>query len=446
MGCCCCKQLLSIVLLVIVVLVQGLDNIDDVETKHNRKNLVNQYSMFPYPMRERTDSFGINSVDLPTVSYWCFEGRYSSVWRRPDLRILDAGGGTGDSTLTLAQQLHDIGNLDARIVHLDLSPTSQAITKERAEYHEIGHMVEFALGSFLDEDLMASLGTFDFIVCHGVLHHQADPGAGLRALKLALRPGGAINIMVYGDLGRTGIYDVQRMMRLMKESESSDEQWSPQLDEQEEVDSLRDLLGALPETSRVRRNEPFWESVEGEVATGAGAFDLFLHSQDRAYTVRELYEWVEGEAGLTMVGFNEGGLYKPALWLSPSASDELLERVNDLDERRKMDMAELLHGAIQRHSFYVEDGEKREIPEVMPMAIPCLPRRGQIHMDFDIIKQHNDFTVDVSMDVSYASSVLPKPTMVEYKKVSALIQYPWIFGDCQKTFTDIWRGLPEDLH
>jgi hypothetical protein len=60
-------------------------------------------------------------------------------------------------------------------------------------------------------------------------------------------------------------------------------------------------------------------------------------------------------------------------------------------------------------------------------------------MDFDIIKQHNDFTVDVSMDVSYASSVLPKPTMVEYKKVSALIQYPWIFGDCQKTFTDIWR-------
>ena len=300
------------------------------------------------------------------------------MWRRPDLRILDAGGGTGDSTLTLAQQLHDIGNLDARIVHLDLSPTSQAITKERAEYHEIGHMVEFALGSFLDEDLMASLGTFDFIVCHGVLHHQADPGAGLRALKLALRPGGAINIMVYGDLGRTGIYDVQRMMRLMKESESSDEQWSPQLDEQEEVDSLRDLLGALPETSRVRRNEPFWKSVEGEVATGAGAFDLFLHSQDRAYTVRELYEWVEGEAGLTMVGFNEGGLYKPSLWLSPSASDELLERVNDLDERRKMDMAELLHGAIQRHSFYVEDGEKREIPEVMPMAIPCLPRRGQV--------------------------------------------------------------------
>ena len=60
-------------------------------------------------------------------------------------------------------------------------------------------------------------------------------------------------------------------------------------------------------------------------------------------------------------------------------------------------------------------------------------------MNLDIIEQHDDFTVDISIDVSYASSVLPTPTMVEYKHVSALFQYPWIFGNCQKTFTDIWR-------
>jgi len=37
-------------------------------------------------------------------------------------------------------------------------------------------------------------------------YHLADPDAGLRALRAALRPGGARYLMVYAPYGRTGVY------------------------------------------------------------------------------------------------------------------------------------------------------------------------------------------------------------------------------------------------
>ena len=56
---------------------------------------------------------------------------------------------------------------------------------------------------------------------------------------------------------------------------------------------LRALLAALPPTSRLRqRTASFMEAVVGEAGSFAGAVDLFLHSQDRAYTVGQLFDWV----------------------------------------------------------------------------------------------------------------------------------------------------------
>jgi 2-polyprenyl-3-methyl-5-hydroxy-6-metoxy-1,4-benzoquinol methylase len=42
-----------------------------------------------------------------------------------------------------------------------------------------------------------------------VLHHLADPDAGLRALRSVLKPEGAIDLMVYARYGRTGISMLQ---------------------------------------------------------------------------------------------------------------------------------------------------------------------------------------------------------------------------------------------
>ena len=77
--------------------------------------------------------------------------------------------------------------------------------------------------------------TFDQIVCTGVLHHLADPAAGLAALRDVLRPDGAMHLMVYAPYGRTGIYMLQEFCRRIG-IEATD-------------DGIRDLvaaLGALP--------------------------------------------------------------------------------------------------------------------------------------------------------------------------------------------------------
>src|SRR5277367_4580613 len=55
--------------------------------------------------------------------------------------------------------------------------------------------------------------TFDQIVCTGVLHHLADPDAGLAALRGVLKPDGAMHLMVYAPYGRTGIYMLQEFCR-----------------------------------------------------------------------------------------------------------------------------------------------------------------------------------------------------------------------------------------
>jgi SAM-dependent methyltransferase len=52
-------------------------------------------------------------------------------------------------------------------------------------------------------------GKFDFVNCIGVLHHLASPLAGLQSLNTVLKPDGGMNLMVYGELGRRGIYDFQ---------------------------------------------------------------------------------------------------------------------------------------------------------------------------------------------------------------------------------------------
>ena len=70
-----------------------------------------QYEHHPYPARNPKDEtkrlITGSPGHLDEVNHYLFAGRLD--WRRP-LRILFAGGGTGDGTLMLAQQLADRGS------------------------------------------------------------------------------------------------------------------------------------------------------------------------------------------------------------------------------------------------------------------------------------------------------------------------------------------------
>jgi SAM-dependent methyltransferase len=57
---------------------------------------------------------------------------------------------------------------------------------------------------------------FDYINCIGVLHHLPSPLDGLRALEAVLKPDGGMGLGLYAATGRTGVYDAQKIVKILE--------------------------------------------------------------------------------------------------------------------------------------------------------------------------------------------------------------------------------------
>lgn len=304
-----------------------------------------QYEALPYPARDPQDEkkrlVQTWLEDLPMVNHYGFAGRQSF---KNGFRALVAGGGTGDATVYLAEQLRAIGAQDAQVVHLDMSTASIAIAKERATIRGLDN-IAWVHDSLLNlPQLAETLGHFDYINCSGVLHHLADPDAGFKALQSVLKPRGVMGLMVYATIGRTGIYQMQELMRLVN---------GEGLDAPRKIANTRDVLASLPRSNWFARGE----ELQHDHKTGdAGIYDLLLHTQDRAYTVGELFDWLgSGGHGLHLA-FSDvqrgRAPYLPHMVLG-AKPPAMSAHLRQLPLRRQYEIAELLAGNIITHSFYV---------------------------------------------------------------------------------------------
>lgn len=327
-----------------------------------------QYEAYPYPVRDPRDETKHLHVVSPSqlfqLNHFVFGGRRDlSI----PLRVLVAGGGTGDAAIMLGQQMTDAG-VQGTIVHLDLSATSQNIARERARARAL-HNIEFVQGSLLDVGELG-LGTFDYIDCCGVLHHLEDPLAGLRALVSVLAPDGGLGIMVYGELGRIGVYHMQEMLRTLAPVED---------DASARISTAKRLIKALPPTNWFVRNG---QLADHETGDDAGIYDLLLHSQDRAYRVPELAE-MTANAGLRITGLIPLADYDPARLLKSPA---LSKRLAGIDWLQRAAFAELLAGNLKKHVFYAVRSDNSVLPPSPgdPAAVPVLldvsPQEAAKHM------------------------------------------------------------------
>ena len=143
-----------------------------------------QYEAFPYPERDPEDEKTRLITGSPShpleMDHFLWRGRRD--WSQP-LRVLVAGGGTGDGLIQLATLLDKAGAA-AEITYLDLSTASRAVAEARARVRGLTN-ISFHTASLLDA---AEYGAFDYIDCCGVLHHLPDPAEGFRALRAALAP------------------------------------------------------------------------------------------------------------------------------------------------------------------------------------------------------------------------------------------------------------------
>ncbi|MGQ9364740.1 methyltransferase [Azospirillum sp. ST 5-10] len=293
--------------------------------------LRDQYEAYPYPARDPADErkrlVAGSPSHLDEVVHYVFAGRLE---RTRPLRVLVAGGGTGDGTIMIAQQMADAGQA-GRVTYLDLSEAAMAVARARAEARGLTN-IDFRRGSLLD---LGGLGPFDYVDCCGVLHHLDDPPAGLRALAAALAPDGGMGIMVYAPLGRTGVYPLQAALRSMTAG----------LAPAEQVALARRLIAHLPATNWLKRN-PFITDHQG---ADANLYDLLLHSCDRPYTVPELAGLAES-AGMTLCALIEPARYEPSHWVK---DPRLLKRLEGLGWLERAAWAEQVCGSMTKHIAYL---------------------------------------------------------------------------------------------
>lgn len=256
---------------------------------------------------------------------------------RADRKILIAGCGTSQAAR------HAMMEPEARITAIDISETSLRHTRDLRAKHDIRNLRLHRLAIERIEELGE---TFDQIVCTGVLHHLSDPDAGLRSLRNVLTVDGAMHVMVYAPYGRAGVYMMQDYCRLLgigvRDAELRD------LSE-----TIQALSSDHPIAGVLKRAKDF--------AQPDALADALLNPQDRAYSVSQLYEWLE-RCGLKFGRWHEQAPYLPqcgAIARTPHAA-----RLTALPSTAQHAAMELLRGTMDRHGFitYRDDREREPQP------------------------------------------------------------------------------------
>ncbi|MEC4818174.1 MAG: class I SAM-dependent methyltransferase [Scytonema sp. PMC 1069.18] len=295
--------------------------------------------------------------------------------QKQDIRILDAGCGTGVGTEYLVHL-----NPEAFVVGIDLSAKALEVAKERCQ-RSGANRVEFHHLSLYDVEQLP--GEFDFINCVGVLHHLPDPIRGIQALAKKLRPGGLIHIFVYGELGRWEIQLMQKAIALL--------QGDKQGDYQDGVQVGRQIFASLPDNNRiVKREKERWalENQRDECFA-----DMYVHPQEIDYNIETLFELIDA-SGLDFVGFSN-----PRFWqlerLVGKAPD-LIERAKQLRPRQRYRLIELLDPEVTHYEFFLSrpplpktDWTSDEsLLAAIPERNPCIdgfPSQCVFNYDYQIV-------------------------------------------------------------
>ena len=244
------------------------------------------YERMPYPAPLTNLERHLELYQNPERRRALFHLMWPTEKPRANQTILVAGCGTSQAAMIALREP------DAQVTAIDISETSLHHTRNLQRKYNLENL---ELHQLAIEDVQNLDRTFDKVICTGVLHHLPDPDMGLRALRDVLKPEGAMHLMVYALYGRAGIYMMQEYCRLLKVSASN-----------KELQDLSTMLDALP------RDHPIASVLHQtkDFKHPDALADALLHPQDRAYTVPQLYEWLD-RCGMTFGRWFEQATYLP---------------------------------------------------------------------------------------------------------------------------------------
>jgi SAM-dependent methyltransferase len=241
------------------------------------------YEAFPYP------AAGAPQLRTSTDARLLLSYGVRSRQKGQPLHVLDAGCGRGVGLLGAATLQPDV-----RFVGIDLNRVALAEATAEAARRKLGNVTFQEVDLMTLDGLSPPPGGFDVIYSSGVVHHLADPRAGLTRLAAMLAPHGVLALMVYGHHGRESVYRLARA-----------------------IDRLCPRDRPLAERLEVLRavvRQSSAETIEGRPFThlaqtdDAELVDRYLNVNENSYDVPALFALVQ-ESGLRFLRWSE-----PAEW------------------------------------------------------------------------------------------------------------------------------------
>ena len=325
--------------------------------------VANLYNTYPFPPDPLSD------LEPPGYNWrWCWTSAYSfCTGMKPatqDIRILDAGCGTGSGTDYLIHL-----NPEAEVTAIDLSEKALEVAKERCRRSGVieNHAKPVEFFQMKLEEAVQLEGEFDFINCVGVLHHLPEPEKGIQALAQKLKPGGILHIFVYAELGRWEISLMQKAIALLQGDKRGDYR--------DGVKVGREIFANLPESNRILQQEKKLWSLENH--RDESFADMYVHPQEIDYNVETLFDLIDA-SGLDFVGFSN-----PKYWQLDrlvGESDELMTRAKDLSGRALYRLIELLDPSLTHYEFFlakpplptVDWSDDEVLEQAIPELNPCM--------------------------------------------------------------------------
>ena len=151
------------------------------------KKVKEMYLKYPYPSPSREASETNELLNLLRI----FEIENKNKFE--DLRILDAGSGTGHRIINVAKYFNK-----CEFTGIDISKKSLEIANELKKKNNVTN-INFVQKNILTN--ISELGKYNVILCMGVLHHLSNPQQGLQILSSMLEKDGIIFLYLYGSLG-----------------------------------------------------------------------------------------------------------------------------------------------------------------------------------------------------------------------------------------------------
>ena len=244
--------------------------------------------------------------------------------QNPDLDILIAGCGTNQAAVFAYT------NRASKVVAIDVSQPSLDHSKYLKDKYSLKNLELHLLPV---EEVPTLDRSFDLVVSTGVLHHLAEPKAGMKALAEVMRPDGVAAIMLYARYGRAGVELMQAVFREMGLTQ-----------DEESLEMVKAAVASLAPSHPLRS----YMSIAPDLQFDAGMVDTFLHGRDRSYTVDDCLDLVDSAGLVFQDWFLKTSYYPPTL---TEPSNEFYAAVNQLPAEKIWSVMERLKTLNACHFF-----------------------------------------------------------------------------------------------